>query len=109
MKVLRSRIHGPPVDLTSATLSQLRQTSGEDGKNGADSSKLNAIVPLARLMLRGNNITDAGVLALVPLVEACATLQEVDLRGNAIGAEGTLALHKVNVPWLKQRSPRTMK
>lgn len=56
---------------------------------------MNAVVPLARLLLRGNNITDAGALALIPLVRESPHVTELDLRDNAIGNNGKLALKKV--------------
>lgn len=52
-------------------------------------------MPLARLLLRGNNISDAGALALVSLVKESPHLTELDLRDNAIGEKGKLALKKV--------------
>lgn len=106
-KVLRSWVHRPQVDPTGAALSQEPRTAGVDGMNGAGSSTttMNGVVPLARLMLRGNSITDAGVLALVPLVEASVTLEEVDLRGNAIGTQGQLALHNVGA-WAARTGDR---
>lgn len=52
-------------------------------------------MPLRCLLLRGNNLTDAGALALVPLVEASGSLSAIDLRGNRIGTKGELALKKV--------------
>lgn len=52
-------------------------------------------VPLSVMVLRGNSLTDAGVLALCPLVEASATLKEIDLRDNLIGTTAQVALKKV--------------
>lgn len=72
-------------------------TSGADHPRHEGSSIPNGVVPLARLLLRGNNITDAGALALVPLVEGSPHLTELDLRDNAIGANGKLALKKVSL------------
>lgn len=54
-------------------------------------------VPLAVMILRGNYLTDAGALALCPLVEASATLKEIDLRGNFIDNTARAALKKVGL------------
>lgn len=70
---------------------------GKDHPRDEGWSKANTVVPLARLLLRGNNITDAGAMALVPLVEGSPHVVELDLRDNAIGANGKLALKKVTV------------
>lgn len=85
-KVLRTCIHGSHRQLN---------TPGEDRLCVDGSSKANAVVLLTRLLLRGNSITDAGALALVPLVKESPHLTELDLRDNAIGANGKLALKKV--------------
>lgn len=54
-----------------------------------------AAVPLSRLLLRGNHVTDMGAFSLCPLVEASMTLIEIDLRDTSIGKRGQLALKKV--------------
>lgn len=60
-----------------------------------DDVRSRAIVPLSRLILSWNYVTDAGAAALAPLVQASHSLVEVDLRGNSIGKKGKLALKKV--------------
>lgn len=87
-KVLRACIHG--------SHGQLSQSDGDRQKH-EESAKANAVVPLARLLLRGNNITDAGALLLVPLVKGSPHMSELDLRDNAIGASGKEALKKVMI------------
>lgn len=52
-------------------------------------------VLLSVMVLRGNSLTDAGALALCPLVEASVTLKEIDLRDNLIGNTARMALKKV--------------
>ncbi|CBJ26670.1 expressed unknown protein [Ectocarpus siliculosus] len=76
--------------------------AGEDGRNGQNTLSSSAIMPLRCLLLRGNNLTDAGALALVPLVEASSSLAAIDLRGNRIGTKGELALKKAltRSPWV---------
>lgn len=60
-----------------------------------DDRKRSDFVPLSVLILRGNSLTDAGALLLCPLVEASATLKEVDLRDNLISDTAQGALKKV--------------
>lgn len=69
--------------------------AGEDRGNGQTKLISSTTIPLRCLLLRGNNLTDAGALALVPLVEASGSLAAIDLRGNRIGTKGELALKKV--------------
>ncbi|CAM9185733.1 unnamed protein product [Ectocarpus sp. 4 AP-2014] len=76
--------------------------AGKDGRKGQNTLSSSTIVPLRCLLLRGNNLTDAGALALVPLVEASGSLAAIDLRGNRIGTKGELALKKAltRSPWV---------
>ncbi|CAM9632649.1 unnamed protein product [Ectocarpus sp. 6 AP-2014] len=76
--------------------------AGEGGRNGQNTLSSSTIMPLRCLLLRGNNLTDAGALALVPLVEASSSLAAIDLRGNRIGTKGELALKKAltRSPWV---------
>ncbi|CAB1111236.1 unnamed protein product [Ectocarpus sp. CCAP 1310/34] len=69
--------------------------AGKDGRNGQNTLSSSTIMPLRCLLLRGNNLTDAGAIALVPLVEASCSLAAIDLRGNRIETKGELALKKV--------------
>lgn len=69
--------------------------AGKDGRNVQSTLSSSTMMPLRCLLLRGNNLTDAGALALVPLVEASGSLAAIDLRGNRIGTKGELALKKV--------------
>ncbi|CAM9749611.1 unnamed protein product, partial [Ectocarpus sp. 12 AP-2014] len=76
--------------------------AGKDGRNGQNNLSSSTMMPLRCLLLRGNNLTDAGALALVPLVEASGSLAAIDLRGNRIGTKGELALQKAltRSPWV---------
>ena len=84
----------PIVDDRGASL---LPTGDGDRRTRADDDRRTrvAIVPLSRLILSGNCLTDAGASALAPLVQASHSLEEVDLRGNCIGKKGKLALKKV--------------
>lgn len=85
-KILRACTHGCDRQLHPPDDARVRHEG---------SSKASAVVPLGRLLLRGNNITDAGALALVPLLEESPHVTELDLRDNAIGKNGKMALKKV--------------
>ncbi|CAM9153012.1 unnamed protein product, partial [Ectocarpus sp. 8 AP-2014] len=76
--------------------------AGKDGRNGQNTLSSSTVMPLRCLLLTGNNLTDAGALALVPLVEASGSLAAIDLRGNRIGTKGELALKKAltRSPWV---------
>ncbi|CAM9172713.1 unnamed protein product [Ectocarpus fasciculatus] len=76
--------------------------AGKDGRNVQSTLSSSTIMPLRCLLLRENNLTDAGALALVPLVEASGSLAAIDLRGNRIGTKGELALKKAltRSPWV---------
>jgi len=67
----------------------------QERRYGANLSKPFSSVPLARLLLRGNDVSDSGALALAPLVRESPQLTTIDLRDNAIGSNGKLALKKV--------------
>lgn len=67
-----------------------------------DQAQATRVVPLSRLILSGNYVTDMGALTLCPLVEASATLAEIDLRDTFIGRKGELVLKKVvTVTWCR--------
>lgn len=85
-KILRACTHGCDRQLDPPGDARVRHKG---------SSKASAVVPLGRLLLRGNNITDAGALALVPLLKESPHVTELDLRDNAIGKNGKMALKKV--------------
>ncbi|CAM9583693.1 unnamed protein product [Sphacelaria rigidula] len=54
-------------------------------------------MPLLRLILRGNQLSDSGAFALCPLVQSSISLSDLDLSGNYIGRKGALALQKVRL------------
>lgn len=93
-------IPSPSRSPEEARLPEGQQDEGvDDGRatlfSARGGNQRRAIVPLSSLILRGNCVTDAGAVALAPLVEASHSLVEVDLRGNSIGKKGKLALKKV--------------
>lgn len=90
----------PPKSPEDARLSGRQRDEGVTDGNAIllpadDGHRRRVVVPLSRLILRGNCVTDAGAVALAPLVQASHSLVEVDLRGNSIGKKGKLALKKV--------------
>lgn len=95
-KILRMCIHQPQTQLSGETgVKQRGEGNNQDRRNSANRSNAFPSVPLARLLLRGNDVSDSGALALAPLVKESPHLTAIDLRDNAIGSNGKLALKKV--------------
>lgn len=93
-------IPSPPKSPEEVRLPEGQRNEGVTDGNAilspaGDGHRRRTIVPLSRLILRGNCLTDAGAVALAPLVRASHSLMEVDLKGNSIGKKGKLALKKV--------------
>lgn len=94
-KVLRTCTYQPQTHAAGETGAKQRAARDEDRRKGSNPSHAFPTVPLARLLLRGNNVSDTGALALARLVKESPHLKTIDLRDNAIGAKGKLALQKV--------------
>ncbi|CAM9572880.1 unnamed protein product, partial [Scytosiphon promiscuus] len=101
-RILRRRTKRTQTWLAGEALNEEQHGAGHDGDCTKGLRRASDAVTLTSLLLRGNNVTDAGAVALVPLVETSACLVEVDLRGNAISTKGERTLRKAlkRNPWV---------
>ena len=96
-------IQSPPKSPEEAGAAERQLDKGLDDRRATllfpagGEDRRRVIVPLSRLILRGNCLTNAGAVALAPLVQASHSLVEIDLRSNSIGKKGKLTLKKVMI------------